>query len=84
MINYIVADLDGLLARLAAAGIPLAGEPETYPYGASPGSSTGGQQGRAVGAPARRAHGLPPASPRPTGPSDGCQLSGTSRATSFR
>ncbi|MCH8489407.1 MAG: VOC family protein [Oceanicaulis sp.] len=33
MINLIVDDLDAILARLADRGVPLVGEPETYPYG---------------------------------------------------
>ena len=33
MINYIVDDLDGLLARLAESGIHPVKDPEEYPYG---------------------------------------------------
>lgn len=33
MINLMVDNLDAILARLADRGVPLVGEPETYPYG---------------------------------------------------
>lgn len=33
MINYRVRDLDALLAQLKAAGVPMVGEPESYPFG---------------------------------------------------